>query len=99
MTVVSGSSPRPQPLLRSMRSAIVGTVRTPRAHRAGGWGTGQVILVVVVVALNLLGLAMVLSASSVSSLYDGTDTWYHFRRQGTWIGLGTVAIAHVLQRE
>ena len=35
---------------------------------------------------------MVLSASSVSSLYDGTDTWYHFRRQGTWIALGTISL-------
>lgn len=90
MTAVSG--PARQPLLRSMRGAVMSTVRSPRSRPTGGWGTGQVVLVVVVVALNLLGLAMVLSASSVSSLYDGTDTWYHFRRQGTWIVLGSIAL-------
>ncbi len=59
---------------------------------AGGWGTAQIVVIVAVVALVVVGLAMVLSASSVSSLYDGTDTWFHFRRQGMWLGLGTVAL-------
>lgn len=72
--------------------ALLGTVRAPRPDRGGAWGTAQVVVVVAVAALNLLGLAMVLSASSVSSLYEGTDTWFHFRRQATWIGLGTVAL-------
>jgi cell division protein FtsW len=92
MTAVADRGP--ETFLRTLRSAVSGTVRSPRKRGRikGGWGTGQVVLIAVVVALNLLGLAMVLSASSVSSLYDGTDTWYHFRRQGTWIGLGTIAL-------
>lgn len=90
MTAISG--PNAPPFLRSLKGAVSATMRTPGARQDGGWGTGQVVVVVVVVALNLLGLAMVLSASSVSSLYDGTDTWYHFRRQGTWIALGTIAL-------
>lgn len=90
MTAVAG--PEPRSGLSSVRHALVATVRSPKARTRGAWGTGQLVLVVVIVALNLLGLAMVLSASSVSSLYDGTDTWYHFRRQGTWLGLGTVAL-------
>lgn len=79
-------------LVRTAGRALLGTVRAPRPDRTGAWGTAQVVLVVAVAALNLLGLAMVLSASSVSSLYEGTDTWFHFRRQATWIGLGTVAL-------
>jgi cell division protein FtsW len=90
MTAISG--PSAPTFLRSLKAAVSPTMRTPQAQQDGRWGTGQVVVVVVVVALNLLGLAMVLSASSVSSLYDGTDTWYHFRRQGTWIALGTVAL-------
>ena len=78
--------------VRTAGRALLGTVRAPRPERTGSWGTAQVIVVVAVAALNLLGLAMVLSASSVSSLYEGTDTWFHFRRQGTWIGLGTIAL-------
>lgn len=79
-------------LVRTAGRALLGTVRAPRPERKGAWGTAQVVVVVAVAALNLLGLAMVLSASSVSSLYEGTDTWFHFRRQATWIGLGTVAL-------
>lgn len=78
--------------VRTAGRALLGTVRAPRPGRTDSWGTAQVVVVVAVAALNLLGLAMVLSASSVSSLYDGTDTWYHFRRQATWIGLGAVAL-------
>lgn len=90
MTAVSNS--RRGPFLATARRALISTVRSAPRRDTGAWGTGQVVLVVSVVALNLLGLAMVLSASSVSSLYDGTDTWFHFRRQATWIGLGTVAL-------
>ncbi len=79
-------------IVRAAGHAILSTVRAPGATREGAWGTAQIVVVAVVAALNLLGLAMVLSASSVSSLYEGTDTWFHFRRQATWIGLGTVAL-------
>ncbi len=79
------------PARRSPRPTTASARRAP-ADGTGGWGTGQVIVIVVVVALNVVGLAMVLSASSVSSLYEGTDTWFHFRRQALWLGLGTTAL-------
>ncbi|MGI9622958.1 MAG: putative lipid II flippase FtsW [Acidimicrobiales bacterium] len=90
MTVAS--APRRDPFLRAAARALGGTVRSPRFGTPGTWGTAQYVVVAVIAALNLLGLAMVLSASSVTSLYDGTDTWFHFRRQGTWIALGTVSL-------
>ncbi len=86
------TAPRRTPLFRHAGRAILSTVRGPDSRARGGWGTGQVVVVVVVAALNLIGLAMVLSASSVTSLYQGTDTWFHFTRQSIWIGLGTVAL-------
>lgn len=52
------------------------------------WGPAQSALILLVAALNLIGLAMVLSASSVGSFYQGTGTWYHFTRQAMWVALG-----------
>ena len=51
----------------------------------------------VVAVLNLLGLLMVLSASSVSSLDDYKSPWYVFQRQFLWLGLGTLALILVLR--
>jgi cell division protein FtsW len=63
-----------------------------RAQAAGGWGTAQATVVAVVAALCVLGLAMVLSASSVYSLYEGQSTWFHFTRQAMWLSVGLVAL-------
>jgi cell division protein FtsW len=40
--------------------------------------------------LLLVGLVMVLSASSVQSLREHGTTWYYFLRQGMWVSLGVV---------
>jgi len=80
------------PFFRSAARAIKGTVLAPASTETRGWGTAQVTVVVIVAALNLIGLAMVLSASSVTSLYQGTDTWFHFTRQAIWVSLGMVAL-------
>ncbi len=85
------SAPGRVPLFKSARTVIAGTLRSPAAV-AGRWGTAQLVVVVVVAALNVIGLAMVLSASSVGSLYQGTGTWYYFFRQGIGIGLGIVVL-------
>jgi cell division protein FtsW len=58
----------------------------------GGWGTGQVVVIILVALLNIIGLAMVLSVSSVTATIEGNDTWYYFVRQSLWIALGTVAL-------
>ena len=46
-----------------------------------------------VVVLNLIGLVMVLSASSVESLRQYGSPWYYFERQLLWLSLGTGAWA------
>ncbi|HVL02819.1 MAG TPA: FtsW/RodA/SpoVE family cell cycle protein, partial [Acidimicrobiales bacterium] len=42
--------------------------------------------------LNVIGLVMVLSASSVQSLQEFGSTWTYFLRQATWLALSTVAL-------
>src|SRR3954454_3644383 len=52
---------------------------------------GFVLLFVVIVVLNLIGLVMVLSASSVTALHHEGSSYYYFERQLLWLGLGSVA--------
>lgn len=54
--------------------------------------TGQVLLASVVAVLCLIGLVMVLSASSVLALREGGSSWLYFRRQVLWVAAGTVAL-------
>jgi cell division protein FtsW len=52
-----------------------------------------VLLVATIGVLNVIGIAMVLSASSVSSLTDYGSAWYFFERQLAWTLVGVVAFA------
>lgn len=47
--------------------------------------------------LNLIGLLMVLSASSVDALYEYGSPWYQFQRQVIWLVLGSVALLVVMR--
>jgi cell division protein FtsW len=51
------------------------------------------VLLTLVAVLNLVGLAMVLSASSVNSLEDYGSPWYQFQRQLVWLVLAGGALA------
>jgi cell division protein FtsW len=51
-----------------------------------------VVLLALVAVLNLIGLVMVLSASSVDSLRTYGSPWYFFERQMLWVGLGSGAL-------
>ena len=53
-----------------------------------------VLLLVVATILTLLGLVMVLSASSVSDLRSTGNSWHSFQRQLTWavVGVGALVI-------
>lgn len=42
--------------------------------------------------LSLIGLVMILSASSVTALYENGSTWYQFQRQFIWLLLGVAAL-------
>ena len=49
-------------------------------------------LALLVAVLNVIGLVMVLSASSVQALQESGSTWTYLLRQATWLALSTVAL-------
>jgi cell division protein FtsW len=49
---------------------------------------GPLLIVIVIVILNLFGLVMVLSASSVESLREYGSSWFFFERQVLYVGAG-----------
>jgi len=49
-------------------------------------------LLIVIAALCLLGLVMVLSASSADALRTYGSSWYYFVRQTIYVGLGAIAL-------
>jgi cell division protein FtsW len=64
----------------------------PRSHARQRPGTANLSLLCAVVGLlSLVGLVMVLSASSVLSLQTYGSPWYYFERQLVWLALGAVA--------
>ncbi len=54
-------------------------------------------LLAIVATLNLVGLVMVLSASSVSALDDYGSTWYVAMRQGMWLSIGAAMCVVVMR--
>lgn len=76
----------------SVRRMIHDTLGVVERRDPGGWGTAQVMVVILVALLNIIGLAMVLSVSSVTATIEGNDTWHYFVRQSVWITCGTVAL-------
>jgi cell division protein FtsW len=69
--------------------------RHPTSHRPPRRRSGTfVALLALIVSLNLLGLVMVLSASSVTALDEHGSSWYITMRQGLWmaIGLGVMLV-------
>jgi cell division protein FtsW len=62
--------------------------------QAGTQRTSTYLLLVMVIAvLNVVGVVMVLSASSVQSLDTRGTAWWFFERQLMWTGLGIVGFA------
>ncbi len=70
------------------------TAPTPAAaRRRAKTSSGPfVMLLVITVCLSLLGLTMVLSASSVTSLTRTGSPWVEFTSQLFWLGLGILAM-------
>jgi cell division protein FtsW len=69
--------------------------RRPTAHvPAPGAGGSRLVwaLAFLVVVFNLLGLVMVMSASSVVALDEYGSSWYFVSRQAAWAAVGTVAL-------
>ena len=72
---------------RSQRSARSRSAATATASRS----SHALVLAATIAVLNLVGVVMVLSASSVASLTDYGSPWYFFFRQMIWAVLGLVA--------
>ncbi len=64
------------------------TLRDVVARRVGVGSAPALFLTGVVVCFSLLGLTMVLSASSVTSLTETGSPWGEFTSQATWLGIG-----------
>jgi len=89
-------SPRRAPTLRERRLEVL--------RRTGGIDKGRNRLLlekptpafwwilVIVASFILLGLVMVLSSSSVTSLHTGSSAWGMFSRQLIWVGAGAIAM-------
>ncbi|MCU1454967.1 MAG: FtsW [Acidimicrobiales bacterium] len=77
------------------RAASVGTrVRRLRLPPPPGEATGAFwLLAAVVTVLNMIGLVMVLSASSVTALRQTGTPWSYFEKQAMWTVFGLVALA------
>jgi cell division protein FtsW len=54
-------------------------------------------LFLLVAVLNVVGLVMVLSASSVQSLTETGSTWSYFLKEVSWVGVGCVALVATLR--
>jgi len=85
MTITLLSRPR-----RSRKITLVSPTQPSAAtpQRAGG---SVVMLTTLTGVFCVIGLAMVLSASSVQALRQQGSSWYYFNRQLLWLALGSTA--------
>lgn len=99
--------PRPRGVGHANRSTRVSSPRrTGQLGRAGHGGPKKPVgtrsplfvgILVIVVVLNLIGLVMVLSASSVTALYEYDSSWYLFERQFIWVAIGSAAMVFCMR--
>ena len=68
-------------------------VGRPPGRRSGRF----LVLGSVAALLTLLGVVMVLSASSVNDLRLYDDAWHHLKRQFSWLVLGLVAMVTMMR--
>jgi cell division protein FtsW len=73
------------------------TRRRPPAGARATASSSYLLLAAVVAVLNLVGLVMVLSASSVEALREYGTSWAFFGRQLLWVALGAVALVLALR--
>jgi cell division protein FtsW len=69
----------------------LGALRQRWAVTGQGRTSTYVLLFATVGVLNIIGVVMVLSASSVASLTNYGSAWYFFQRQVLWTALGVIA--------
>ena len=93
MTVVRLGRGAPSARAHTKTGAKTKAKRQRSAVGAMAGRTSALVLWGVVLTLAGIGLAMVISASTVTSLYDGSGTWDTAIRHSVWLGLGLVAMA------
>src|SRR5437763_11763035 len=79
------------PLARVGRSVVARLERREQLPRPPAY----VVLCATVTVLNVVGLVMILSASSVAALSDYGSSWHFFKRQLLWevVGVDVVVVA------
>jgi cell division protein FtsW len=81
-----------------MTAITMGARTSAKARaRATARPSTYVLLIATVTVLNVVGVVMVLSASSVVSLESKGSAWYYFQRQLIWVLLGAVGFAIALR--
>jgi cell division protein FtsW len=80
----------------STRTAKAPAAR-PVARKPQRPPTTFLLLFLLVAVLNVVGLVMVLSASSVQSLTETGSTWSYFLKELSWVGVGCVALLTMLR--
>jgi len=73
--------------------------RPPRPSRQRVAPPGFVLLFAILLVLNLIGLVMVLSASSVTALHQEGSSYYYFLRQLVWLVIGSVAFVVAMRTD
>jgi cell division protein FtsW len=93
----------PRGTTRTRRPTSTATKRRARARPAATRTTTTrssstaLLLAITVAVLNLAGVVMVLSASSVASLTDYGSPWYFFLRELLWSVIGVVAFVFAIR--
>jgi cell division protein FtsW len=84
--------------VKDITKDITGARRLAEIDRLQARGDGgrrladcDLVLTALMTVLCLIGLVMVLSASTVQSLHEYGTPWYYFERQALWLALGAVA--------
>jgi cell division protein FtsW len=80
---------------RARPAARVEPASAPRTFAPSGY----VLLFAVLVVLNLIGLVMVLSASSVTALQYEGSSYYYFERQLLWLAAGSVVLVLTMRMD
>src|SRR3954452_21725845 len=86
MAFIEGAIPWRRPV-----EGRAGLVQRVRARIVAPTTTLSWAIVALVVALNLIGLVMILSASSVQALTNYGSAWYVFERQFAWAAIRAAA--------
>ncbi len=77
----------------ALRGHAADRIRVHRRFSIPGRATGTFLLMAAVVTvLNMIGLVMVMSASSVVSVRESGGAWSYFEKQVMWTAIGSVAL-------